>query len=170
MAVAAVAAVGMAISTHLLIGLTRNSAPLCLVGACEEVAASSFARFLGVPNSALGLLMYTAVALVSVVASWNAPARQWASPALLGLAVFGAAFSAYLTWLQVAVLQAVCAWCAASATLWVVLLVLSLVGAALVGLAGGDGSAAAAAGLCDGVEGVSTGKAVSVVSPVTPPT
>ncbi len=39
-------------------------------------------------------------------------------PVLVGLVTFGAAFSAYLTWLQVGVVRAVCAWCAASALLW----------------------------------------------------
>ncbi len=125
-AAVAVAVAGAVVSGYLLIGSVRNAPPVCLVGACEEVAASSFARFLGIPNAAFGLLMYAAVVFVAVAASLRPPARSWASPALVGLAVFGTAFSAYLTWLQVVVLQAVCAWCALSAALWVVLLALSI--------------------------------------------
>ncbi len=126
-AAAAVAVAGIAVSGYLLFSSARNIAPVCLVGACAEVAASSYARFLGIPNAALGLLLYVTVAFVAIVGATRASVRPSASPALFGLAVFGATFSAYLTWLQVAVLQAVCAWCALSAVLWVVLLVLSVV-------------------------------------------
>ncbi|MDQ7839956.1 MAG: vitamin K epoxide reductase family protein [bacterium] len=126
-AAAAVAVAGIAVSGYLLISYARNIAPVCLAGPCAEVATSSYARFLGIPNAALGLTLYVAVAFVAIVAASRASVRSWASPVLFGLAVFGATFSAYLTWLQVAVLQAVCAWCALSAGLWVVLLVLSIV-------------------------------------------
>ncbi len=126
-AAALVAVAGVAVSGYLLISSVRNIAPVCLVGACAEVAASPYARLLGIPNAALGLLLYVVVAFVAIVGATRASVRPWASPALFGLAVFGATFSVYLTWLQVAVLQAVCASCALSAVLWVVLLVLSVV-------------------------------------------
>lgn len=126
-AAAAVAVAGIAVSGYLLVSYARNIAPVCLAGPCAEVATSSYARFLGVPNAALGLMLYVVVALVATMAAFRASVRTWASPVLFGLAVFGASFSAYLTWLQVVVLQAVCAWCALSAALWVVLLVLSVV-------------------------------------------
>lgn len=124
---AAVAVAGIAVSGYLLISSAWNIAPVCLAGPCAEVATSSYARFLGIPNAALGLMLYVAVAFVATAAASRASVRSWASPVLFGLAAFGATFSAYLTWLQVAVLQAVCAWCALSAALWVVLLVLSVV-------------------------------------------
>lgn len=127
LAAAAVAVAGIAVSGYLLISYARNIAPVCLAGPCAEVATSSYARFLGIPNAALGLMLYVAVAFVATAAASRASARYWASPVLFGLAAFGVTFSAYLTWLQVAVLQAVCAWCALSAALWVVLLVLSIV-------------------------------------------
>lgn len=127
LAAAAVAVAGIAVSGYLLISSAWNIAPVCLAGPCAEVATSSYARFLGIPNAALGLVLYVAVAFVATVAASRASVRSWASPVLFGLAAFGATFSAYLTWLQVAVLQAVCAWCALSAALWVVLLVLSIV-------------------------------------------
>ncbi len=126
-AAAVVAVAGIAVSGYLLISSARNIAPVCLVGACAEVVTSPYARFLGIPNAALGLLLYVVVAFVAIVGATRASVTSWASPALFGLAVFGTTFSAYLTWLQVAVLQAVCAWCALSAALWVVLLVLSIV-------------------------------------------
>lgn|GEM_PF-1852285 len=126
-AAAAAAVAGIAVSGYLLVSYARNIAPVCLAGACAEVATSPFSRFLGIPNAALGLMLYVAVAFVATAAASRTSVRSWASPVLFGLAAFGATFSAYLSWLQVAVLQAVCAWCALSAALWVVLLVLSVV-------------------------------------------
>lgn len=127
LAAAAVAVAGIAVSGYLLISAVRNVAPVCFVGACAEVAASPYSRFLGVPNAAFGVLMYLAVAVVTSVVAIRASAAYWASLALFGLAVFGAVFSAYLAWLQLAVLKAVCVWCALSAALWLVLLVFSIV-------------------------------------------
>ncbi|MBM3469298.1 MAG: vitamin K epoxide reductase family protein [Armatimonadetes bacterium] len=127
LAAAAVAVAGIAVSGYLLFSYARNIAPVCLAGPCAEVATSSYARFLGIPNAALGLMLYVAVAAVAIAALSRVPVRSWASPVMFGLGVFGATFSVYLTWLQVAVLQAVCAWCALSAVLWVVMLVLSVV-------------------------------------------
>lgn len=124
--VAAVAVAGIAVSGYLLVSSALNIAPVCLAGPCAEVATSSYARFLGVPNAALGLALYAGVAAIAAAAASRPSVTSWAAPVLFGLAVFGVTFSAYLTWLQVAVLQAVCAWCALSAALLVVLLVLSV--------------------------------------------
>ncbi|MDI6772790.1 MAG: vitamin K epoxide reductase family protein [bacterium] len=123
---AAVAVAGIAVSGYLLVSSVLDIAPVCLAGPCAEVATSSYARFLGIPNAALGLALYAGVAFIAAAAASRPSATSWAAPLLFGLAASGATFSAYLTWLQVAVLQAVCAWCALSAALWVVMLVLSV--------------------------------------------
>jgi uncharacterized membrane protein len=77
---------------------------------------------LGLPVAGWGLLLYSGVWTVALTGALRQGYRATLLPALFGLVVFGTAFSAYLVWLQVGVLQAVCAWCAASAALWVALL------------------------------------------------
>jgi len=116
------ATAGLAVSGYLLLAALRGYAPICLTGACERVATSPYARMLGLPVAGWGLLLYLAVWAVALTGAVRDGYRAALSPALFALVVFGAAFSAYLVWLQVGVLHAVCAWCATSAVLWVALL------------------------------------------------
>ena len=116
------ATAGLLVSGYLLLAALRGYAPICLTGACERVATSPYARMLGLPVAGWGLLLYLAVWAVAMTGALRQGYRAALLPALFALVVFGAAFSAYLVWLQVDVLHAVCAWCAASAALWVALL------------------------------------------------
>jgi len=117
------ATAGLLVSGYLLLAALRGYSPICLTGACERVATSPYARMLGLPVAGWGLLLYLAVWAVALMGALRQGYRAALLPALFALVVFGAAFSAYLIWLQVGVLHAVCAWCAASAALWVALLV-----------------------------------------------
>lgn len=96
---------------------------MCLAGACAEVAASPYARFLGVPIAAWGLVLYLAVATVAASGLRAGASARRLPLALWGLGVFGVTFSAYLAWVQIAVLRAVCSWCVASDVLWLLVLV-----------------------------------------------
>jgi len=111
------------VSGYLLLSAVRGYAPICLAGACERVATSPYARMLGLPVAGWGLALYLIVCAVALAGAVRQQARAALLPALFSLVVFGAAFSAYLVWLQVGVLHAVCAWCATSAVLWVALLI-----------------------------------------------
>ncbi|MDR7484048.1 MAG: vitamin K epoxide reductase family protein [Armatimonadota bacterium] len=112
------AAAGAGISGYLTVAALQGTPPVCLAGACEEVAASPYARFLGLPIAAWGLGLYVVVAAVAAAGA-RAPAGVPA--VLLGLVAFGTTFSLYLLWVQIAVLRAICAWCVASEVLWVAL-------------------------------------------------
>lgn len=99
---------------------------MCLAGACAEVAASPYARFLGAPTAAWGLLLYMAVAVLAAAGLRTRAPAGWLPLALWGLGVFGVTFSAYLAWVQVAVLRAICSWCVASDVLWLLVLALAI--------------------------------------------
>jgi uncharacterized membrane protein len=87
------------------------------------VQSSDYALLFGAPVALLGLLAYTA--LLASLALPEEPGRMVAG--LLSLS--GAAFSAYLTWVELAELDAVCQWCVVSA-----LLMLALAGVSVVRL------------------------------------
>lgn len=124
------ATAGLFVSSYLLLAALRGYAPICLTGACERVATSSYTRMLGFPVAGWGLLLYLAVWAVALTGVLRQGYRPTLLPTLLpplfGLVVFGAAFSAYLVWLQVGVLHALYAWCASSAALWVALAVTAI--------------------------------------------
>jgi uncharacterized membrane protein len=125
---AGLALAGAAVSGYLTITGLQGAPPVCLAGDCAAVAASPYARFLGVPTAAWGLgLFFVAAALAALVAHGRVM-RFDAPLAFFGLTVFAVAFSAYLFWVQAAVLRAVCSWCVASDLLWVALAIAGAAG------------------------------------------
>jgi uncharacterized membrane protein len=84
------------------------------------VQQSRYAELAGVPVALLGLLGY--VAILASLARDGERART--VTAFLALAGFG--FSGWLTYVELARLEAVCSWCVASAACMTVLAVLSV--------------------------------------------
>jgi len=83
---------------------------------CAEVAQSDYARIGEVPVALLGLLGYVALAVVS--AFWLRVGNRfdvWPLLAIWGMSVSGVAYSAYLTYVEFFVIDAVCIWCITSA-------------------------------------------------------
>ena len=105
---AASAACGVLVAAYLVVVHYRGSAPVCLNSGCEIVQRSRYAELAGIPVAALGatafalLLLSTAVRAAPVVA------------AAAALALTGIVFAAYLFYVQLAVIDAVCMWCVAS--------------------------------------------------------
>ena len=99
--------------------------PVCVGGGggCEKVQASSWAELAGVPVAVLGLAGY-----VAILASLALPEEIGASTAAF-LALVGFGFSAWLTYVEVVKIDAICQWCVASA---VVMTALALVSVARV--------------------------------------
>ncbi|MBX3065729.1 MAG: vitamin K epoxide reductase family protein [Anaerolineae bacterium] len=111
---------GIAVATYLTyIELTLSSAVCGLLGNCNLVQQSAYARILNVPIGVLGLVGYGAIMLMWLL---RRGALEWANRALLALAVFGVAFSTYLTFLEPFVIGATCMWCLLSAVLMLMLL------------------------------------------------
>ena len=108
LAIAALCVLGAAIAGYLTWVHYAELQPFCVGGggACERVQSSPYAELAGVPVAVLGLAGYLAV-----LGSLALPDRS--VTAFLALVGFG--FSAYLTYLELAVIHAVCQWCVASA-------------------------------------------------------
>lgn len=88
----------------------------CTVGSCETVNLSRYATFLGLPVAAWGVGFYAlllAVALIGLSARFAD--SLGVATALLGLSGWGVIFSAWLTYLELFVIQAICMWCVISA-------------------------------------------------------
>jgi uncharacterized membrane protein len=107
---AAVATIGLGIAGYLTVVHYAGGAPVCAIAhGCETVQKSSYASLAGVPVALLGMLGYVGV-LVSLLRDDEAGRTATAFLALLG---FG--FSAWLTYVEVGVLHAICIWCVGSA-------------------------------------------------------
>jgi uncharacterized membrane protein/thiol-disulfide isomerase/thioredoxin len=112
------AVIGLVAAFYLSYVETSNVKAVCgPVGDCNAVQSSSYALLFGfMPLAVLGLLGYLAVlALWGWAVLGSGQTAELAALGLVGATLFGAAFSAYLTYLEPFVIHAVCAWCLTSA-------------------------------------------------------
>ena len=118
----AVGLAGLGIAAYLTIVHYAGGQPVCAIAhGCAIVQKSSYSNLAGVPVALLGLLGY--VAILAALARDGERGRTAA--AFLSLAGFG--FSAWLTYVEVAKLDAICIWCVASAVCMTLLAGLSTV-------------------------------------------
>ena len=119
MIVAALALAGIFISTYLtLYKLGVIGELTCSIGSCETVNTSRWSVFLGLPVAAWGLLFYIDVFVIALVGTMpRFENEQLISVVLAAEAVIGVLFSAWLTYLELAVIHAICVWCVTSAAI-----------------------------------------------------
>ena len=123
MLAALVALAGLFVATYLaLYKLGMLGALSCSVGSCETVQLSRWATLLGLPVAAWGVGYYALVFALAFagVQERFAESRRIAL-ALLLLTAWGLIFSAWLTYLELFVIHAICQWCVVSAVLAAVL-------------------------------------------------
>ena len=127
-AIALLALVGFFVALYLwLHALGVGGALKCGTGGCETVQTSRWAVFLGLPVALYGVVGYLVIFVVAVVALRPAALaqRRW-NMMLVGLATIGVLFTAWLTYLELFVIHAICRWCVGSAVIitatWVVAL------------------------------------------------
>jgi uncharacterized membrane protein len=109
---------GIGVATYITVVEAGGGAPQCLAGGhgCETVANSSYSHLAGVNVAVFGIVGY--VLLVGAALAAGDVARI----AGFGIALVGFGFSAYLTYLELFVIDAICQWCVASAVLMTLLL------------------------------------------------
>lgn len=119
--VAALALAGTAVATYLTVVHYAGGEPVCAVShGCQTVQESKYAELAGIPVALLGLLGYVAI-LASLLVRGEAGRLI-----RVGLTAGGVAFSAYLTYLELFVIDAICQWCVASAVIMTALLIVAI--------------------------------------------
>lgn len=115
----ALTVLGVGISLYLTyVAIWEEGNAFCTgIGDCVRVQQSRYARVAGVPVAVLGLGMYTGLLTMLVLRRWRPgflprPLAVWT----VALAAGGVVYSAYLTWLELAIIEAICVWCVGSAT------------------------------------------------------
>src|SRR4051812_31406308 len=119
---AVLALVGIGVAGYLTWVHYAGLEPVCVGGGggCERVQASRWAELAGVPVAVLGLVGY-----VAILASLALPEDQGAvAAAFLSLVGFG--FSAWLTYVEIGKIDAICQWCVASAVVMTALALVSV--------------------------------------------
>jgi uncharacterized membrane protein len=108
---AVLALIGIGVATYIVIADSGGGAPKCLAGGsgCETVADSHYSHLAGINVAVFGIFGYV-VLLAAAIVPGDAGRFGGFLAALVG---FG--FSAYLTYLELFVIDAICQWCVASA-------------------------------------------------------
>jgi uncharacterized membrane protein len=126
-ALALLAVVGILIALYLTLYKMGVIGVLsCSIGSCETVNTSKWSMLFGIPIAEWGLAAY--LALFGLAIAGSAEAREQSvtiARLLVALAGWSLLFSAWLTYLELFVIHAICIWCVTSALLWVVIFAVS---------------------------------------------
>jgi uncharacterized membrane protein len=128
MIVAMLALAGIFISLYLtLYKLGVIGTLSCSIGSCETVNTSKWSLFLGLPVATWGLLFYLDVFVIALLGT--VPRFEFEpalSMVLVIQAAIGVLFSAWLTYLELGVIHAICIWCVTSAVVVTLILIVSV--------------------------------------------
>ncbi len=124
-AAAVVALIGLADSVYLTVHhFTAEPVPCSLIEGCEKVLTSGYAEVFGIPLAAYGAAAYFAAFSLAVLAAYG-DRRMWK---LFGLqTILMGTFSAWLLYVQAAIIGAFCQFCLLSAITTFTLYLLYLV-------------------------------------------
>ena len=99
----------------------------CSIGSCETVNTSRWATLGGLPVAAWGLGFYIATLAVAVAGTDEGfEDNRTVSVILAAMSGWGVAFSAWLTYLELFVIHAICMWCVVSAIIVTLIFIVSL--------------------------------------------
>jgi uncharacterized membrane protein len=123
---------GIGISAYLTWGYTAPGATLACGGShgCEVVKNSIYANFWGIPLPLIGLAFFVTVLVLLIFQQQFVAGRRAWSPyialAIFGISLAGVLYSAYLTYLELFVIYAICRWCITLAIITTTIMFLSI--------------------------------------------
>ncbi len=123
------AGIGLIDSIYLYILKISNNKDLCIegIGDCWSVNTSPYAEINGVPVALLGALAYLAIAGILLLESKISFLKSFAQYLLFGITLAGLLYSIYLTYLEIAVIKAICPFCVISAIAMLILFVCAVI-------------------------------------------
>lgn len=110
------------------IKISHNEA-LCLqgVGNCFSVNTSRYSEWKGIPVAIIGMVAYITILAILLTEHRFSFISSNGPLAIFGLSLVGVAFSAYLTFIEVAVIKAICPFCIVSTLAMLALFVTAIV-------------------------------------------
>ena len=111
---------GLVISLYVWRSQRYDKPIACWTRDCDRVIRSPYSRLLGIHNSAIGVFVFLAIFLGTLLRQAELPSAALAWPIsllLVLLSSLGALVSLYLTYIQLFVLKGICNWCLTSTLL-----------------------------------------------------
>jgi uncharacterized membrane protein len=117
---------GLLVALYLVYIKFNPASTFCAgVGDCEAVNTSIYSEIKGFPIAALGALAYAFILGVFLLESRSEFFEQWGPMIIFGTVLAGVLYSAYLTYLELAVIHKICPYCVTSAVVMVILFIFS---------------------------------------------
>jgi uncharacterized membrane protein len=112
--IAAVA--GILISIYMLIFKMFAIEAMCLGnGGCSTVNTSPYSEIYGVPVAVIGFIGYLAILITLIMENYFSFFKENGPLLEFGMGLLGVVYSAYLTYLELYVIHAICPFCVSSA-------------------------------------------------------
>jgi uncharacterized membrane protein len=121
--------IGMSLAGYLTYVHYNEDALVCTVGGCETVQQSDYSTMLGVPIAIFGFLMFLTVTLLALARMTDRGPipSDMATMAAWTLLLTSLLYYAYLTYVEIWELEAVCQWCVMSSIVALLMFVLESV-------------------------------------------
>ena len=122
------AIIGAVDSAYLaILKFTGTVAACSNIGDCEAVNNSKYAEIAGIPLGLLGFIGYLAI-LGALILERQFPGwKEGLHLGVFGFTLAGTIYSIYLTYIEIAVLHAICPFCVVSAIVMLLLFVISII-------------------------------------------
>ena len=124
-----IALLGIIDSIYLTIIKFTDNKTLCIegLGDCWSVNNSRYSEWNGIPISIFGVIAYLTIILLILFGKKSRLISEYETILIFGITLTGFLFSIYLTYLQFAVINAICPFCIISACTMTTVFILSLV-------------------------------------------
>ena len=117
---------GLIVAGYLIFFKIFPNSTLCIgAGGCETVNNSVYSEVWGIPVAAFGAAAYAAMLGLLAFENRISILTEWGPMLVFGLALAGTLYSAYLTYVELAIIHAVCPYCVASAVIITLILIVS---------------------------------------------
>ncbi len=122
------AVIGAIDSLYLVIIKWTNNKSLCLqgVGDCWSVNTSKYSEIAGIPIAVLGMGAYLVILALLVLENRGEFWKNNSPMMIFGISLAGTLYSAYLTYVEIYVIKAICPFCVISAIMILGLLGISI--------------------------------------------
>jgi uncharacterized membrane protein len=119
---------GAADALYLIIYKLTGNNRMCLGnGGCHDVNFSPYSEIYGIPVAVFGISAYLAILCILVLEARIKFAKENGPLAIFGISLGGVAFTAYLTYLEIYIIHAICPFCVASAILITLIFILAII-------------------------------------------
>jgi len=122
------AVLGFLVAVYMTVYKMTDSQTMCLGnGGCSVVNNSVYSEVYGVPVALVGAVGYAAILAVLTLSGRWSLLRQNATLLIFGLCLAGFLFTAYLIYVEIALIRAVCPFCVASQVIMTLLFAAAVV-------------------------------------------